>query len=97
VTRAQRRIRSRKTRAASGGIGASPNFAPVAAGIALTENPNRGKRHAPNLAYMSGFIADLADAERRAYAPLTVSTEVRTDRAGRRLPESRRSRSQYTV
>jgi hypothetical protein len=97
MTRSQRRNRTRKTFAASGGIGATPNFAPVAAGIALNENPNRGKRHAPRLAFMDGFIADLADAERRAYAPLTVSTENRTDRAGRNLPAARRSRSQYVI
>lgn len=73
-------------------------------GISLAENPNRAKRHAAKLAYMEGFVTELARAERDAYSPLTVSTRfTRSD--GRRYPDKRdtigapspASYSSYTV
>lgn len=61
----------------------------VAAGVLLTENPNRGKRHAAPLAYMDGFIAELATAEQRAYSPLTVTVPVRDSRGRKTRHRSR--------
>lgn len=66
----------------------------VAAGISLSENPNRGKRNAASLAYMQGFVAELARAESRAYSPLTVVTPARDSR-GRR--NTRMTPSSYTI
>jgi hypothetical protein len=98
VTRSQRRIRARK----AGQLAAENRT--YAAGVNLAENPNRGKRHVARLAYMDGFVAELARAERKAYQPLTVATRFRTV-DGRRYPDRRdangspaaSSHSSYTV
>lgn len=74
MTRAQRRIRARK-------LGQLRSEARTfAVGVNLAENPNRGKRHAAKLAYMEGFVAELARAERDCYRPLTVSTPIKRAR-----------------
>lgn len=52
----------------------------VATIIDLSENANRGKRHVARLAYMDGFVADLARAERDCYRPLTISTPIKRAR-----------------
>jgi hypothetical protein len=78
---------------------------PFAAGIPLSENPNRGKRHGARLT--DAFLVELARAEIRARrpdyvgagrVPTTYRTEINRDRAGRKLPASRVSRTQgYTI
>jgi hypothetical protein len=78
---------------------------PFAAGIPLSENPNRGKRNAPRLT--DAFLQELARAEIRARrpdyvgsarVPTTYRTEINRDRAGRKLPKSRVTRTQgYTI
>ena len=65
-----------------------------AAGVKLDDNPNAVKRGAARLAFMDGFVQELARAEERAYQPLTVSTPVR-DSLGRRNP--RMGSTSYTV
>jgi hypothetical protein len=42
----------------------------------LDENPNRGKRHAARMT--DAFLQELAAAESKARAPLTVKTPLRT-------------------
>jgi hypothetical protein len=96
VTRAQRRIRARKL----GQLRAEDRT--YAAGLNLAENPNRGKRHAARMT--DAFLCELADAERKAYRPLTVATRYRRS-DGRRYPDRRdangspaaSSHSAYTV
>lgn len=66
----------------------------IAAGIVLDENPNRVKRGAARLAYMEGFVTELARDTSRAYSPLTVTTPARDSR-GRRNP--RMAPSSYTI
>ena len=51
-----------------------------AVGVNLAENPNRAKRHVSKLAYMDGFVAELAAAQRDCYRPLTVSTPIKRAR-----------------
>ncbi len=74
MTRSQRRNRTvaRHSRNASFAL-ARPA---IALGIHLTENPNAVKRGSARLAFMDGFIAELAKAESQAYSPLTVATPV---------------------
>lgn len=78
---------------------------PFAAGIPLSENPNRGKRHAARLT--DAFLIELACAEIRARrpdyvgsgrVPTTYRTEINRDRAGRKLPAARVFRTDgYTI
>lgn len=78
---------------------------PFAAGIPLSLNPNRGKRHAARLT--DDFLVELARAEIRARrpdyvgtgrVPTTYRTEINRDRLGRKLPASRVTRTQgYTI
>ena len=56
------------------------NGEPVATVIDLAVNANDGKRHASGLAFMDGFVAELAAAERDCYRPLTVSTPIKRAR-----------------
>lgn len=84
MTRAQRRIRNKKLRAASAGL-PSAYSGDLAARMGLTENPNTGKRHGRDAThrYRDGFTLaelDRIDAARRAYVPLTVSTPIRRAR-----------------
>lgn len=99
MTRAERRSRARRIRAAQGHLQSAVR-APIAAGILLTENPNRGKHgtgrmvgpHDPTA--IDGRYFDPRETE---YAPLTVRTPLwtRTGRHSRRggSPEY----SSYTV
>lgn len=82
----------RRKRYQTGRFGTAWNA--TAAGINLADNPNRGKRHCPNLATMQGFIADLETAQSRAYSPLTVVTPA-LDSRGRRNP--RMAPSSYRI
>lgn len=92
MTRSQRRRRTAQRHARRSSF---PLARPaIAVGIALDENPNRVKLGAARLAFMEGFISELADAESKAYAPLTVTTPAR-DSLGRRNP--RMAPSSYTV
>lgn len=78
---------------------------PFAAGIPLSENPNRGKRSAARLS--DDFLVELARAEIRARrpdyvgagrVPTTYRTLINRDAAGRKLPDSRVTRTQgYTI
>lgn len=61
-----------------------------AAGVSLTENPNRGKRCAGRLAQL-----DPVPAARKDYRPLTVYAPLR-DSLGRRIGRGR-THSNYTV
>lgn len=74
MTRSQRRIRARKL----GQLRAEDRH--HALGVNLAENPNSGHRHAAKLAYMEGFVAELAREERNAYRPLTVYTPIKRAR-----------------
>jgi len=73
-----------------------------AAGILLSENPNKGKRHAARMT--DDFLIELARDTARAYAPLTVATRFRT-KNGRRYADKRNengspasaSYSSYTI
>ena len=89
MTRAQRRNRLRKERAASAGLPLS--F--MSAGH-LAENPNRGKRHvAPATARVHSFTAEELErikSARRDYRPLTVLTPIRRARVEPKF-------TQYTI
>jgi hypothetical protein len=92
---ARARSKNNPTRTRVRHLDGSPYRAPIAAGVLLTDNPNRGKHPAPSagkLTFMDGFVAELAEAERRAYRPLTVVTPL-PDSLGRKS----RSRSRYTI
>lgn len=99
MTRAQRRIRSAKTRAASAGLPDSYRETP---GF-LRENPNRGKRHMPAAtARVHSFTAAEAEAireSRKDYRPLTVYTPkpTKTPRRVALLRPNPRIHSSYTV
>jgi len=72
--------RRRKSRTLDG----APFRQPIAAGILLTENPNRGRHHgAQATARLHGETSDEASRRtdaRRDYRPLTVATPIKRAR-----------------
>lgn len=81
MTRSQRRIRARKL----GQLRAEQRT--VAAGISLTENPNRGHRHAARMT--DAFCQELARDTARSYRATLTSHERYRRSDGRRLPDRR--------
>lgn len=83
MTRAQRRIRSRKQHLVSAGL-TDAYRDPFAAGISLATNPNRGKRSATAATAREHALttaeADRLKASRRDYRPLTVRTPIKRAR-----------------
>lgn len=87
MTRSQRRIRNRKL----GQLRSETRT--FAAGVSLTENPNRGKHHAARMT--DAFLVELARAERKSYRPLTVSTPLMDKNGHPRAKQM--GHSSYTV
>lgn len=84
--------RNPRRRRASRTLDGSPFRAPIALGIALATNPNRGAKSAARLDVTGEREARTIHEAHRDYRPLTVTTPLR-DSLGRRS----RSRSSYTV